>query len=516
MVNPSPDILGCPIHLAQGTLRVGEQLQGVHLIRDINLLETISHITHERIPERVVHAKGAGAYGTFEVTNAGFITQYTDASFLNADGKTTPLFARFSTVVGERGSADSVRDTRGFAFKLYTEHGNLDWVFFSTPTFQIRDGAKFPSFAHAQKRDPQTGVRNPSTGYALQLELTIHDSFMSRNPETFHTLMFIFSDSGTPQNYRHSDIHSGTSTDDYVYVRIQMRTNQKIANLSQKEAEQLAGTDPDAYTRDLYNSIYTGDFPSWDVYAQIVKPGDVATFPVNIFDPTKTWPENKAAWTKFGKITLNRNPIDYFEEVEQVSFNPAAVVPGWDVSPDPILQTRLFAYGSAARYRLGINLHQLPVNAVQSAVGAYNPTKRDGAGYINQLNPRVQPNYFPAGGAPLRPAAADVLAADQDTWSGKVTAYESTVVADDWTQPRQVWDSFDADQKTAFVNNVALSLGGVEQVALERTYGCFREISSDLEQRIRNAVGGGGDNALTGPREPAVGPAVRNRGGVGG
>ncbi|RYP90223.1 hypothetical protein DL770_003644 [Monosporascus sp. CRB-9-2] len=502
-----PEDNGCPVYLAQGTLRIGRQLKGIHLIRDINLLEAISHATHERIPERFVHAKGAGAYGTFKVTNADFIKKYTDADFLNTQGKKTPLFARFSTVVGERGSADSVRDTRGFAFKIYTQDGNLDWLFFSTPTFPIRDGGKFPSLIHAQKRDPETGLRNPTTFWeyapparfkpdALN-QLTIYDSFMSRNPETFNTIMSVFSDRGTPQNYRHSDIYSiNTSatpqeppTEEFVYVRIHLRTNQKIANLSQKDAEQLAGADPDAYTRDLYNSIKTGDFPSWDVRAQIVKHEDADSFPVNIFDPTKTWPKNKAPWTKFGTITLNQNPNDYFEEVEQVSFSPAAVVPGWDISPDPILQTRLFAYGSAARYRLGINFHQLPVNTVRSPQGAYNPTKRDGAGYINQYNPKIQPNYFPADGAPVRPAAVRVLAADQDTWSGSVAAFESTVTDQDWKQPRKVWNAFSEKEKAVFVSNVALSLGGAKQTVRDLTYDCFGKIASDLEERIRRAIG---------------------------
>jgi len=495
---------GCPILQPQGSLRIGNQFQGPHLLRDINLLETISHITHERIPERVVHAKGAGAYGEFEVTHD--ITDVTSAAFLNKVGKKTALFARFSTVVGERGSADSVRDTRGFAFKLHTEEGNLDWLFFSTPTFPIRDGGKFPSFVHSQKRDPQTGVRDPSHFW----------DFMSRNGETFHTIMSIFSDRGTPKSYRYAHIYSvntykftkGTS---FVWVKIFLETNQGILTLSQEEAEKKAGEDPDAFTRDLYESIDDRDYPSWTVYAQIIRPGDLKEFPLRyVFDPTKTWPKSSFPLIEFGKITLNRKPTSEFAEVEQVSFNPTAIVPGWDVSPDPILQTRLFAYGSASRYRLGVNLHQLPVNA---PMYAFNPTKRDGVGYINNLNPPIQPNYFPADGQePIIPAS-QYEANDQDVWSGYVVNFESQVQPEDWNQPRDIWNLFKkTGQAASFIHNVAVNLCNATEDVRDRTYWCFLQIDPDLGNDIKS---------LTESMVPKGGDDRKkylpiNRGGVGG
>ncbi|KAK3942602.1 catalase-like domain-containing protein [Diplogelasinospora grovesii] len=504
MTTADPNLLQrCSIRLAQGSLRIGNQLQGVHLIRDINLLETISHVTHERIPERVVHAKGSGAYGTFTVANeANFnIADYTDADFLQQDARTTDLFARFSTVVGERGSADSVRDTRGYAFKLYTKDGNLDWVFFSTPTFPIRDGGKFPSFVHCQKRNPQTGVRDPTTG---------RTSFMSRNPEAFHTLMYIFSDAGTPRSYNYAMIHSVNTykftkikppqigsndvQEEFHYVKLRFIPKLGVQNLNQAEAERLAGQDPDAYQRDLIQSIAMGQGPGWTVQAQIIDPKDVANYPVNIFDPTKTWPESVTPFRTFGSIDLNSIPDDFFEQVEQASFNPANVVPGWDVSPDPntnftyqqkVLQTRLFAYGSAARYRLGINNQQLPVNSARKNASPYNPTKRDGAGYVNSLLPRVQPNYFPAQGAPPRvlPQDVNIAAADLDQWSGGVIAYKSTVVDDDYTQPREVWESYKAaGTDETFVENVAMSLKNADFDVRQQTYGKFSWVRDFLHE----------------------------------
>lgn len=535
---------GCPVFNPQASLRIGSKLQGPHLIRDINLLETISHITHERIPERLVHAKGAGAWGEFEVAYdpdslsdpTKKITEYTDAAFLNNNGKKTTLFARFSTVIGERGSADSVRDARGFAFKMYTEEGNLDWLFFSTPTFPIRDGGKFPSFVHAQKRDPQTGLKDANTFW----------DFMSRNPETFHSIMSIFSDRGTPKSYRNAHIYGVntykfTKGDKFYYVKIHLRTNQGIETFTQKEAEELTGTDPDAFTRDLHDHIATCDYPSWTVYAQIMDPNaldpnnDDSPYGVNIFDPTKTVPKKLSPLIQFGKITLNRNPSNEFGEVEQVSFNPTAIVPGWDISADPILQTRLFAYGSASRYRLGINLHQIPVNAPQYA---YNPAKRDGVGYINNLNPSIQPNYFPADDQPVIVTVKDYEANDQDQWKGGVISFESKPDDKDWCQPRNLWDIFKLrSEDDNFVSNVAVNLQFASKDDVrERTYGCFRNIADDLGNRIKTATeellqtsdGSDCDSSSSSDEESNADPsenprknrksrlAGRNQGGVGG
>ncbi|KAK6333010.1 hypothetical protein TWF718_010834 [Orbilia javanica] len=463
---------GLEVDTPQATVRVGGNLQGPHLLQDINLLETISHLTHERIPERLVHAKGVGAYGIFEVTDD--ITDLTKANFLNAVGKKTSLFARFSTVVGERGSADSVRDTRGFAFKIYTDEGNLDWMFFSTVT-------------------------------ALS-PFDIFWDFMSSNPETFNTLMLIFSDCGTPRSYRFCDIFSANTykfvrNDSFVYVRIYVRTNQGVKTRTREDAERLAGIDPDAYTRDLHDSIANGDYPSWTVWAQVVRPDEVDSLPVNIFDPTRRWPEDVGEWRKFGKITLNKNPEDEFGEVEQASFSPTAIVPGWDISPDPILQTRLFAYGSAARYRLGINFHQLEVNKPKYS---YNPTKRDGIGYVNNLKPKVQPNYITNDGGSV------YIASDADYWSGNIQSYESQAENSDYDQPRDLWEEFKRNGTAeTFVSNVATNLSMASEAVRRKTYDVFRNIDSDLADEIKTAT----ENLLPHARG---GDALMNRGGVGG
>jgi catalase len=458
-------------------VKVGGQLEGPFVVQDINLLETLSHLTHERIPERVVHAKGAGAYGFLEVLDD--ISDLTMADFLKQVGKKTKLFARFSTVVGERGSAESVRDSRGFAFKLYTEQGNLDWLFFSTPTFPIRDGGKFPSFTHSQKREPQTGLRSATTFW----------DFMSSNPETFNTLMLNFSDYGTPKSYRHSCIYSVNTykfvtPSSYRYVKIHMLPDQGIQNYTQKEAEALAGADPDAFTRDLFNSIRSRKYPSWTVYAQVVEPKDVDYFSVNIFDPTRRWPtegplRKAAPLRRFARITLNENVQDAFGEIEQASFTPAAIVPGWDVSADPILQARLFTYGSAARYRLTINFHQLEVN---KPLYARNPTKRDGILYVNHLG--LQRNYIDQdGGTPPIPN-------DADAWTGKVQGFESSIDQSDFVQPKELWKSFLRDPPMAqhFICNVASNLCMAIKCVRERTYDVFGEIDPDLRKDIEEAT----------------------------
>jgi catalase len=507
---------GCPVLRPQASLRIGNQLEGPQLIRDINLLETISHIAHERIPERLVHAKGAGAWGEFEVDydSNDEITKYTSAAFLKENGKKTPLFARFSTVVGERGSADSVRDARGFAFKIFTEEGNLDWLFFSTPTFPIRDGGKFPSFVHAQKRDPETGLKDASTFW----------DFMSLNQETFHSLMFIFSDSGTPKSYCNSRIFGvntykfTTKNNKFYYVKIHLEPDQGVANWTQAEAEKLSGQDPDAYTRELHDRIANKDYPSWPVYAQIIDPNCLEKtdskgnkIRAEIFDPTKTISKELWPLTKFGKITLNRNPSNEFAEVEQVSFNPTAIVPGWDVSADPILQTRLFVYGAASRYRLGINLHQLQVN---KPLYSYNPAKRDGVGYVNNLNPPVQPNYFPAEKMTKIITPADLPPDDQDIWNGHIFTVQSAVTENDWIQPKALWKIFlNTNQDKNFVSNVAVNLQCADQHVRNNTYEAFSNIDTKLRDRIKTATEDLVKKQEGLVRQPDAG---RNRGGVGG
>ena len=441
------------------------------MLRDINLLETISHATHERIPERIVHAKGAGAYGEFEVTSD--ISAFTSADFLKEVGKKTKLFARFSTVAGGRGSADTVRDTRGFAFKIYTDEGNLDWLFFSEPVFPIRDGGKFPSFIHCLKGVPQNNLFSSSAFW----------DFFNNNSEAFHALMMIFTDRGTPQSYQNSAIfglntYKFTKKDgSFWYVKIHMKPRAGIKNFTREEATTIAGMDPDYTSRALFEAIENGEVPQWDVFAQIIPPQEAETYKVNIFDPTKVISQKDYPLIPFGKITLNQNATNFFSEVEGVSFSPTAIVPGWDVTPDPILQTRLFAYGSAARYRLGINF---PQSIVNKPVYSYNPAKRDGTGNTNNLG--SLPNYIPGDQADEKIVVADQYeAAAHEQWAGTVSSFDSNVSPDDYVQPREFWRSIlDSGQQESLVGNVAASLSKADQPVRNATYGRLFPCTCDL------------------------------------
>ncbi|KAJ5863533.1 uncharacterized protein N7529_005449 [Penicillium soppii] len=475
---------GCPIDNPLGTLRLGNQLNGNLLLQDINLIDVLTHITHERIPERIVHAKGAGAYGVFETTHD--ISNYTSLAFLNQVGKTTPLFSRFSTVAGEKGSADNVRDARGFAFKFYTEEGNLDWLFFGAPMFQIRDPAKFPSLVHAQKRDPSSNLKNETAFW----------DFFNHNAEGLNFLMRLFSDQGTPLSYRYTDIHSINTykftqpTGEFKYVRIVLKTDQGVRNLTHDQMTTLVGMDADFSTRDLYAAIDKGDYPSWTVYAQIINPEDAESSPVNIFDATRELPESDFPLIPFGKITLNRNPKNYFTEVEQSAFQVANLVPGWDVSADPIVQVRLFPYGDTQRYRLGINFPQLPINR---PFYSYNPTRRDGANNI--INLGNLPNYFPNYNGPqiVQPAQYRQTAEQHMRWIGNVTNFQSQITDSDFDQPRDYWNQLadmGPDQQGNFIYNVASSLSGANKGVRQETYALFRKINGDLASAVQNRTEG--------------------------
>ena len=442
------------------------------MLQDINLLETISHATHERIPERIVHAKGTGAHGVFEVTKD--MTEYTSADFLSEVGKQTELFCRFSTVAGGKGSADTVRDTRGFAFKLYTEEGNLDWLFFSEPVFPIRDGGKFPSFMHCQKGVPKNNLFDSSAFW----------DFFNNNPEAYHALMMIFTDRGTPKSYQNSEIFSlntykFTKPGSYHYVKIHMKPKSGVDNFKREDAIQWAGKDPDYMSRSLFEDIHKKKFPQWTVSAQIIAPDMVETLRlkgIDIFDPTKVIPHGDCKPVEFGTITLNKNPENFFSEVEGVSFSPTAIVPGWDVSPDPILQTRLFAYGSAARYRLGINFTQSTVNKPKYS---YNPTKRDGPGNIHNLGSLA--NYIPGDHMPiLDDYVKQYEQPPEEQWNSKVISFDSRVDDNDYAQPKVFWNKVLAatdkrpEQQTNLVENVAASLCKAKMEVRMASYGKSR------------------------------------------
>ena len=376
---------------------------------------------------------------------------------------------------GSKGSADTVRDSRGFAFKLYTEEGNLDWLFFSEPVFPIRDGGKFPSFMHCQKGIPLNNLFSPSAFW----------DFFNHNSEAFHALVMIFPDRGTPQSYQNSEIfglntYKFTKPGSYHYVEIHMKPESGVKTFTRKEATQKAGEDPGYISRSLFDNIELQNFPKWTVFAQIIEPAKAAMLSmngINIFDPTKVIPFRDCPLMEFGTITLNKNPQNFFSEVEGASFSPTAIVPGWDVSPDPILQTRLFAYGSAARYRLGINFHQSKVN---QPTYSYNPTKRDGTGNIDNLGSR--PNYVPGDQVPITiKSAKQYEQRPEEQWDGKVISFDSPVNEKiDYTQPAAFWnevlksDDPELDQQNSLVENVAASLSKADMKIRVGTYGKSR------------------------------------------
>ncbi|KHJ93918.1 catalase [Oesophagostomum dentatum] len=383
---PNPKVIttsnGAPIHDKINTLTVGPR--GPALLQDVILMDELAHFDRERIPERVVHAKGAGAYGYFEVTYD--ITKYCKAKLFDKVGKQTPVFARFSTVAGEAGSADTLRDPRGFAIKFYTEEGNWDLVGNNTPIFFVRDSFQFPNFIHALKRNPQTHLRDFNTVW----------DFWGLRPESTHQVLFLFSDRGTPDGYRFMNGYGShafkmvNADGEAVYCKFHFHAKE-IKNLMADEAARLAGVDPDYSTRDLFNAIENEDYPEWQLFIQVMTFEQAEKWPMNPFDLTKVWPHGEFPLIPVGKLVINRNPRNYFAEVEQVSFSPSHVVPGIEFSPDKMLQGRLFSYPDAAFHRLGPNFMQLPINCPYRS--RQHNTQRDGlACFDGQAD---APNYFP-------------------------------------------------------------------------------------------------------------------------
>jgi catalase len=359
---------GAPVPDNQNIMTAGPR--GPVLLQDVWFLEKLAHFDREVIPERRMHAKGSGAFGTFTVTQD--ITQYTKAKLFSSIGKKTELFVRFSTVAGERGAADAERDIRGFAMKFYTEEGNWDLVGNNTPVFFLRDPLKFPDLNHAVKRDPRTNLRSALNNW----------DFWTSLPEALHQVTVVMSDRGIPASYRH--MHGfGSHTfsminaqNERFWVKFHLRTQQGIRNLTDEQAEMIIGKCRESHQRDLYESIENQDFPRWTMFIQVMPELDAEKLPYHPFDLTKVWYHGDYPLIEVGVMELNRNPDNYFADVEQAAFNPANVVPGISFSPDKMLQGRLFSYGDAQRYRLGVNHHLIPVNKARCPFHSYH---RDGA-----------------------------------------------------------------------------------------------------------------------------------------
>jgi catalase len=441
---------GRPVGDNQNSLTVGQR--GPVVFEDFLLFEKMAHFNRERIPERVVHAKGSGAHGHFVCTNPN-MAKYTTAKLFSAVGKETPTFIRFSTVGGEKGSADTERDPRGFALKFYTEEGNWDMVGNNTPVFFIRDPLKFGDFIHTQKRDPETNLKSP----------TMMWDFWSLSPESLHQVTILFSDRGTPDGYRHMNGYSShtfsliNAKNELFYVKWHFKTKQAIKNFTREQADEMRGKDPDYAQRDLFEAIHIGDYPKWRVCAQIMPEKDAETYRLNPFDLTKVWPHGDYPLVEVGELVLDRNPVNYFAEVEQAAFEPKNIVPGMGYSPDKMLQARLISYPDAHRYRLGVNYDSLPVNKPQCPFHTYN---RDGAMRFDG-NSGSEVNYEPNSfdGPTQDPAFRE----RPRTITGSVDRHNHRLDSDYYTQPGNLFRLMKPDARQRLIGNIVASMKPVPE-----------------------------------------------------
>ena len=399
---------------------------------------------------------------------------------LKTVGKKTKLVTRFSTVGGEKGSADSERDPRGFSTKFYTEEGNWDWVFNHTPIFFIRDPAKFPLFIHTQKRNPQTNLK----------DATMFWDFLTSNQESIHQVMQLFSDRGTPYSYRHINGYSGHTfkwikpDGGFNYVKIHAKTDQGSKNMTAEEARKMAGVNPDWHTQDLFRAIERGEHPSWTCYVQVLSPEQAKKFRWNIFDLTKVWPHDEVPLRRFGRLTLDRNVENYFAEMEQVAFSPSHLVPGAEPSADPMLQGRLFSYPDTQRHRLGVNYQQIPVNC---PLRAFNPYHRDGSMSVNG-NYGANPNY-PSTFRPLQTSSVKA-SQEHEQWAGAAVSELIPVTEEDYEQATGLWKVLGRQpgQQDNFISNVAGHLCGAKEDVRKRAYEMFARVDEHLGSRIAQST----------------------------
>lgn len=465
---------GSPIADNQNSKTAGAR--GPVLIDDYQLIEKLAHFNRENIPERRVHAKGSGAYGTFTVTKD--ITRYSYASIFAQVGKETPLFIRFSTVGGERGSSDTARDPRGFAVKFYTDQGNWDIVGNNTPVFFIRDPLKFPDFIHTQKRDPKTNLKDPQMMW----------DFWSLSPESLHQVTILFSDRGIPDGYRHmhgysSHTYSVINADNQrFWVKWHFRTQQGIKNIHPQKAQQLDGSNPDSAQQDLFNAIDKGNFPRWRLFMQVMSEEQANGHHENPFDVTKVWSQKTFPLIEVGIVELNRNPDNYFSEVEQVAMAPSNVVPGVGLSPDKMLQGRLFAYADAQRYRIGTNYQQLPVNAPKCP---YHNYQRDGA---MRLTSDGAPNYEPNSitDAPKQQPQYGEPALNLGNVS--VDRYNHRLDEDYYSQARALFNLMTDEQKQLLIDNIVGSMMSVTKDVQIRQLKHFYLVDPAYGQGIANGL----------------------------
>jgi catalase len=472
---------GAPVSDNQHSQTAGPA--GPVLLQDHHLIEKLARFNRERIPERVVHAVGTGAYGYLEVTSPD-VPRWTRMKAFSQVGKRTPVFVRFSTVAGSRGAADTARDPRGFALKAYTEDGNWDLVGNNTPVFFLRDGIKFPDFIHSQKYDPFTNRQEPDNVW----------DFFSRSPEATHQFTWLFGDRGIPASYRQMD-GFGSHTFQWVnaagersWVKFHFKTDQGIRCLTSEEAERLGGKDPAHLHKDLYDAIGRRELPSWTLKVQVMPAAAAAAYRFDPFDLTKVWPYRDYPLVPIGRLVLDRLPDNYFAEVEQAAFDPSNFVPGIGPSPDRMLQARLFAYGDAHRYRLGVNHTRLPVNVPRGVEGGARNYGRDGAMRFDDNGGRSR-NYEPNGYD--GPAQTDATYDLAYTVSGPVgpAAPVRHAEDDDFVQAGALYRVMKPDERQRLVENIAASLAQVSRDdVIARSIEHFRKADPEYGARLEAAV----------------------------
>lgn len=469
-------VAGAPVAENQNSMTAGQR--GPMLLQDVWFLEKLAHFDREVIPERRMHAKGSGAFGEFVVTHD--ITDYTKAQLFSEVGQKTPMFVRFSTVAGERGAADAERDIRGTAMKFYTEQGNWDLVGNNTPVFFFRDPLKFPDLNHAVKRCPRTNMRSANNNW----------DFWTSLPEALHQVTYLMGDRGIPDGYRHMHMF-GSHTYSFIspaneryWVKFHFKTQQGIQNLTDEEAAAIVAGDRESSQRDLYEAIEREDYPRWTMYIQIMPESEAETYRFHPFDLTKIWSKKDYPLHEVGYVELNRNPDNYFQDVEQAAFTPANVVPGISFSPDRMLQGRLFSYGDAQRYRLGVNHHQIPVNAPKCPVHSYH---RDGAMRVDG-NQGSRLHYEPNSYAEWQEQPD--FSEPPSALTGNADRYDFRADdADYFTQPGDLFRLMSGDEQQRLFENTARAMQGVERSILIRHIGHCYQADPRYGEGIAAALG---------------------------
>ena len=483
---------GQPVPSENTSVTAGQQ--GPVVLNDIHLIEKLAHFNRERVPERTPHAKGHGAFGELHITED--VSAYTKAKVFQK-GTVTPMMGRFSTVAGEQGSPDTWRDVHGFALRFYTEEGNLDIVGNNTPVFFVRDGQKFPDFIHSQKRLGTNGLRDADMQW----------DFWTRNPESAHQVTYLMGDRGTPKSTRHQNGY-GSHTFQWVneegeafWVKYHFKTRQGVENFTDEEATTTAGQNPDCHREDLYTAIEEGNYPVWDVKVQIMPLDEAENYRFNPFDLTKVWSKKDYPLHDVGYFVLNRNPRNFFAQIEQVALDPSNIVPGVGLSPDKMLQARVFAYADQQRYRIGPNYQQLPVNQPQN-VDEVNTYQHEGSMqflFNAPEDPVYSPNRYEKGTGVLDDAAVNDRSQLETTTAAELyidpESYGSDLVRapyvrhsedDDFVQARDLYENvYDDAAKERLVTNITNAMAGVSEETEERVYDYWTKVHPALGQRVR-------------------------------